>query len=230
MAEVNPRAFVFLVLILFWFTNSPEPPQSNPYTQLHNEEIIENERAALEVLNSTHHGDFDPSQSKWLNISGFRGDEGYSWEIYKDIRERAYAQATYALGDEVGAALGDELSWERRPAVYKNVTGIVYGDWKLSDIGRDIERKPINVSMNYPEGPYGSKGFDRNITTQAGSVHFELSELESGMAANNNSIRVIRAAVSVEDDAAFSSSWQMILHGVHFINSGHILLTTTSEK
>ncbi|KAF2759130.1 hypothetical protein EJ05DRAFT_475360 [Pseudovirgaria hyperparasitica] len=230
MADHNPRTLVLLILLIIYFTSTPETQHTTALFRLNSTEIVAKEYSELSVLNSTHHGDFDPVQEKWLGMPGLRKEDGFEWSLFRGVREKAYQQATYILGDRVRGALGNGLLAEQRPILYKNTTGSIYGDWKRSDIGKEIEHKPVNLSATAPDY-YWVNGYDRNMSSSyGGTIEIEFTELDTDRTARNGSVREISAQIEVEDVSGLNAQWTAILHGIHYVNSGHVLLTTTSEK
>jgi hypothetical protein len=47
---------------------------------------------------------------------------------------------------------------------------------------------------------------------------------------NERLMQTIRAELTISDDNSAGDGWEMILHGQHYVDEGHILLTTSSDK
>ncbi|GAB7345579.1 hypothetical protein MBLNU457_3883t1 [Dothideomycetes sp. NU457] len=239
----DPRAVVAIILILF-IIFSPDPQA--PVTQVEGsyfDEVLEREEHSLDVLNTTHYGDFSPSANLWLNVSGFQIDTLFSWSALGEVKERATKLSAHALGDDNGKRIEGE-NLDAPIPLYQNVTGVVHGNWIRSPLSSTIPIPQLNMTEYSPTGPFGVVpilSFDRNLTENdnGGSMKFRLRENDSqdevGKSADPQNgetprIRTISAGFEVAFDNAGLSAWEVRLHGVHFLDSGNILMTTTSEK
>jgi len=239
----DPRAVVALILILF-IIFSPDP--QGPVTQVgrsYFDEALEAEEHSLNVLNTSHYGDFSPSNNLWLNVSGFRNDTLFSWNALGDVKDRATKLSAHALGDDNAKRIEGEDLGTSIP-LYQNVTGVIHGNWIRSPLSLAIPVPQLNMTEYSPIGPFGVmplQWFDRNITEDEtrGSLRIRLGETDSRDTLGNrvdaegvetSTIRTISAGFEVQFENAGLSAWEARMHGVHFLDSGNIILTTTSEK
>ncbi|KAF2503048.1 hypothetical protein BU16DRAFT_499041 [Lophium mytilinum] len=230
MAQRDPRPLVLLIIFLL-ILNTPEPQQQGLPYQSRYEQVLTRERDGLHVLNTTRYDDFDSGSQHWLNLTGFREDDGLAWELLSPVKERARAQTTYLLGEEAEKVLDGSVEEDGYPAVYQNVTGYVQGEWVKSQVGRGVQAPRLNLSAIAPDQIFPLWDFDRNLTGNSGDVRFHFSEVDhSRDTAENNTISSIIARMVIGEDSSMGNWWEVKLHGVHFVESGGILLSTTSEK
>jgi mitofusin len=234
MAQRDPRPLVLLIIFLL-LINTPEPAQQGLPYQTRYEHVLSRERDGLDVLNRTRYGDFDVGKERWLNLTGLRQDDGYAWELLTGVKERARAQVGYELpGDGTGAERyldGDFGKEEEGLAVYTNVTGYVQGEWVKSGVGKGIQAPTLNLSIIAPEQPFPVWDLDRNLTRNSGDVRIHFNELDySRETAANQTVSSIIARMVIGEEGNMGNWWEMKLYGVHFVETGGILLSTTSEK
>lgn len=235
MSNADPRGFVFLVLI-FWLLWSGDVQQSAPATPYEDEVIeppINRTRHFLDFLNSTRFGDLDVGNDRWLNLSGLREENGYSWELLEIAKNHSIDQMQYALGGKADGVLSGSITNDFLPVVYQNVTGIVHGDWVRPDLGQEWtnhRRHTVNLSTLLPRGPFNFRDkFEHNITGRAGSVRIQLEESEHVQGVNA-STRAINALLTIREDDSIGTWWDLSLRGVHYVKAGMILLATSSHK
>lgn len=232
----DPRAVVVLVILLFIFF-SPSPGQE-PLVRVRSrlEHIVAAERHDLTILNQTRYGDFDPVQNRWLNFSGFREEQDFAWHALAAVKERARHQSAHALGPDNVARLDSEDAGQPPLPLYQNVTGTTYGEWVRSSIQTSIVPPKLNMSEYAPSGPFGPipiRSFSKNVTARAGSLEFWLEEADAQETllwhGDKKVARELKAQISVGDED-MGESWDSRLFGVHFLETGNILLATTTEK
>lgn len=219
-----------MLLILFYLLTSPEPPgPQSPNSISQYDKLLQRERAELDVLNRTRYGDFDPSQQKWLNISGLNEEDGLGWDRLGPVQQRATQQAKDVLGDVTGGLL-DGTAEEAAVPVYRNISGYVQGEWVRSSLARI--RHPSDVNTSRLDYPFPVAEYDRNLTGSSGPVRLHITELEGRMRTDQSkSVSEITARVVVgDDDSVGGNWWEFVLNGVHYPRIGGSILTTTSEK
>ncbi|EOD46775.1 putative ring finger ubiquitin ligase protein [Neofusicoccum parvum UCRNP2] len=220
----NPPPFLFLLVILLFLYLSPDPQA--PVASRRLERIVDHEAGALETLNNSTFGDLQVGgeDERWLNLTGLKKEHGFHWELLDSVRDRARDQARYVLGeDTVGLIDG---SSDRYPLLYHNLTGFVQGTWRQTG---SYHGPHVNLSAITPHGTYSSKEWSRNVSSIDGDIRIHFREKEHGEAWNT-SARRIAARVTLGEDTSYGNWWDMRLHGVHMVDTGTILLTTTSEK
>ncbi|KAJ4370151.1 hypothetical protein N0V86_008887 [Didymella sp. IMI 355093] len=233
----DPRSFLFFIILLL-LINSPEPQQQSFNTRTRYDELIQREYDQLDVLNRTNYGDFSTSRKKWLNVSGCRDEDGFAWDMLPSVQAKANMHGERALGDAWarvldGSTLDRDVDALRLP-VYRNLSGYVQGEW-VRDAGSRIRHPDDMGNTTHPaKDPFtnAAMDFDRNLTGNSGSFRVHITELEDKMRMDvNRTISEIGAKIVVGDDESFGGNWwEFYVHGVHFKDSGHAVLTTTSER
>jgi mitofusin len=230
----DPRSFLFFVILLL-LINSPEPQQPSFNTRTRYDEVVQREWDALDVLNRTNYGDFDVGRKRWLNVSGCRNEDKFAWDMLPGVKAQAERQGERALGDKWHSVLDGSLhESEGKLPVYRNLSGYVQGEWTRDPSSRVRHPSDMGNTTHIPKDPFTNSAmeFDRNLTGMAGPVRVHITELEDKMRIDKNkTISEISAKVVVGDDSSFGGNWwEFYVHGVHFKESGHAVLTTTSDR
>lgn len=233
----DPRSFLFF-LILLLLINSPEPQQQSFNTRTRYDELIQREWDQLDVLNRTNYGDFNAGKKKWLNVSGCRADDRFAWDMLPSVLAKANAHGERALGDKWRSVLDGTIQEHGLEGgqlpVYKNLSGYVQGEWVRDPTSRVRHPEDMGNSTHPAKDPFTNAAmeFDRNLTGTGGPIRVHITELEDKMRMDvNKTISEIGAKVVVGDDQSFGGNWwEFYVHGVHFKDSGHAVLTTTSER
>lgn len=222
MARTDPRAVTFALLLFYFILFNPQ--QQVAVGPLRDDDrILRRERAALDVLNSSNYGDFEPREGRWLNVSGLRSEDQLSWHLLKPAREKATQFATHTLGTFADDAYDGQERTEI--PVFRNLSGSLSGKWARMKVP---EYEHI-VQLNTSDGDVvASRTFDRNITGASGEVAFQF--LPTREDAWNSSVKAVKAVMTIEDTESFGTSWGVVLHGVQSSSTGAAVLTTTSEK
>ncbi|KAK7557558.1 putative RING finger ubiquitin ligase [Phyllosticta citricarpa] len=221
----NPPPFAILLVILLFLCLTPDPP--TPGESHRHQHAVAHERGALEALNNSTFGDLrlkKEEDAKPLNLTGFRPEHGFHWELLETTQGKARDQARYALGENADSLL--EEGSDQYPLLYHNVTGFLEGEWRRTGA---YDGPHVNLSAITPHGTYASEDWKRNVTATSGDVRIHFREKENGEAWNT-SVRRISARATISQETSFGTWWEMILHGIHFVDVGEIILTTTSEK
>jgi transmembrane E3 ubiquitin-protein ligase len=245
----SPRIVLLVFLLLFFFL-SPDSQQPSPSQRVELDSIIAEERHALEVLRSSRFGDLDVSQGKWLNITGFRDGDGLAWDALSAVKERAWEQLKYVLGEKGirnvngpdesaiaegigdGGSTGDRIQVnEIQIPLYRNVTGIVHGLWTRSRLSQGLHPPQINLTTLAPRAGFTTQDYDRNVTGSSGKLQLRLDEKTGEeLIFSDGLVREISGTMTLRDESSPGDGWEIGLHGVHFQSFGGIVLTTTSEK
>lgn len=228
--------FFFLLVFYFLLSSQSHPPLIDEDRRRQRE--LDRERHAIQLLNQSHYGDFNPTADHWLSIPGLRENDTYAWDLLPKAQSRVRDQLQSVLShfgsdplpglDDSNTSTPLNLTKLSLP-VYHNATGKLRGDWvRRSDVQRAI---PLNITAIAEEHEYFTHEFGSNITGNEGTLYFDLEEgpgqeirIGDGLA------REIRASLAVESDDFWGSTWYASLFGIHFPESGGIILSTSSEK
>lgn len=231
-------AFIFLIILQDLQNNDSS---NAPLIQ----KTPEEEKHAFTILNRSSYKDFDPKSSKWINITGLREDDKLSWYILPEVQEivKTQALAVLATGEiqtgsggthrlisgELGGKyesleLIDDLNSESTTIpFYQNITGLVRGDW----FRHILQHAPVpNIRSSKR---YSHDDFVRNITSSRGHLHLRLEEWPStSIKIKESMARDLKGTLMIEESSG--ESWDISMNGVHFLDSGSAILTTTSDR
>ncbi|KAK0638705.1 hypothetical protein B0T16DRAFT_421624 [Cercophora newfieldiana] len=238
---------LLIFILMFWIMATPDNGPVTFSGPSFATSRLQRQRQAHRVLNSTKWGDFAPrlvddgqgNSPRYLNLTGFREDDGYGWEDFGKFRDRCREWSSNAFSSRAG---GDD--WNRpgpSQLPWKNATGRVHGEWVRRPGTKLRQAAGYNLSAIAPEINWqGGSVWGRNVTGSYGKIQMELEEydgteevVEETESKDVRSAAVVRetsASVTVQDVANGAMSWSMRLHGVHWPRQGAILLSTTSEK
>ncbi|KAJ5578168.1 Zinc finger RING-type [Penicillium hispanicum] len=234
----NRGSFFFFLLIFYLLLSSQSrPPLIDEDRERQRE--LDRERQALRLLNESKYGDFDPPADQWLPFSGLRKNDSYAWDLFPNVRSRVRHQLQSVLstaGLEPPIGLDDPnqsspLNFTKLfLPVYRNATGKVRGDWVRRTEG--VQRHtPLNTTAIAQEHEYFTHDFSSNITGTGGAFYFDLEEgAGEELQVGEGLAREIRASLTVESEDFWGSTWYLSLFGVHFPETGGIILSTSSEK
>ncbi|KAI6085969.1 hypothetical protein F4821DRAFT_142253 [Hypoxylon rubiginosum] len=235
----NARA-IFLIILIFWLATSPDSGPGLIAGPALIKNRIARQREALGVLNSTQWGDFTPrladdppeTESKYLNLTGFREEDGYVWEDLKRFKDRCEEWSTNAVGIP-----------EAAEPVWQNATGVVHGSWQRVNTSVPRYHSSYNLSAISPGVSWAGSNSDwgRNVTGSEGKIMVRIEDNEDDETEPEKidklildkaeiKARQVTGTVNIDDIEGTGSGWEMRLHGVHWPRQGVMLLTTTSEK
>ena len=209
---------------------------------------------ALDVLNSSRWGDFDPTQPAgniqengteakgFIDLRGFRQHDGFAWEDLQLFRDKGLKLSRHA----VPAAEGKQ-GWDAGMGgpMWLNASGTVHGDWVRSAGSVFRGYDSYNLSQNTPDLDWigDQNEWARNVTGRTGRMMLmlngnksinsfeQLGEEQLGSwPRSGGMVRNVRATATVEDTTGSGLNWEMKLWGLHWPRQGVIMLTTTSEK
>ncbi|TID13036.1 hypothetical protein E6O75_ATG10175 [Venturia nashicola] len=226
----DPRAIIIVILVIFFLLIPESPPSSVLGGGDHRlEQAVAQERAALELLNRSQYGQFDPRNNRWLNTTGLQETDGFAWGALDAVKARAKEQADHVLGREEAekALLGDTSA---SLPIYHNISGHVRGTWVRSQIESKFKRPQLNLTALLPSDARVLRPFERNITGAGGDLRFEFEE--KGEERSYNGLRVLdmKATAVIADATSAGDGWSVVLYGHHFLDAGHVILTTSSAK
>jgi hypothetical protein len=207
--------------------------------------------SSLDVLNATRWGDFAPLEAnrkeedvhaslpKYVNLTGFREEDQFSWQDLGRFRERGLQLSHHAI-----SAVGGDQPWDvaEGEPVWANASGVLLGQWVRRQDLSPRTYDSYNLSQSVPSMRWiGDKTeWARNVTGTTGRIQVrlegnktvtgyeQLSKIDAPL--SGGLIRNVKAAVTVEDTEGSGLSWEMRLWGVHWPRQGVIMMTTTSEK
>lgn len=233
----NRGSFFFFLLVFYILLSSqPRPPLVDENQERQRE--LDREQDALRRLNESKYGDFDPPADRWLPFAGVRHNDSYAWDLFPDVQSRVRRQIQSVLtnaGLEPPIGLDDTntstpLDFTKLfLPVYRNTTGLLRGDWARRT---EVERRaPLNTTAIALEHEYFTSDFSSNITGNGGTFAFALEEGGGEEVRQDEGlVREIRASLTVESADFWGSTWYLSLLGVHFPETGQIILSTASEK
>ncbi|KAL7823375.1 trans-membrane golgi-localized RING-finger ubiquitin ligase [Trichoderma gracile] len=213
-------------------------------------------RACLDVLNTTRWGDFAPlgadgndsggtdngdhASPKYVNLTGFREEDKFSWQDLGRFRERGLRLSHHAMP----AVGGEEQLWDvgEGAPVWANASGVLLGQWVRRQESEPRTYDSYNLSQSVPSMHWiGDKTeWGRNVTGGTGRIQVRLTGNETVTAyeqlpktdapLSGGSIRNVKAVVTFDDTEGTGLSWEMVLFGAHWPRQGVVIMTTTSEK
>lgn len=256
MAIDVPR-IILLVFLLFFLFFSPDTRRPTPSQQFEFEHQIQGERHALHVLNTSSYSALDAANQRWLNLTGLRQDDNYAWDLLPKVQNRAREQLLTVLEastsvlrssnaseslnalsngqgsgqDLLQGVLSSMIPFKDPPPVYQNITGNVRGRWSRSKVEEGYSRRTLNLSALAPGYGYSSESFKRNITGWGGDLRFKFDEKSSKeLSTDSGLIREVKADITINDETSSGDGWDITLFGVHYLQQGGMVLSTTSEK
>lgn len=257
---------LLVILLVFWLATSSNDGQSGYFgAPFLTQERLVRQRHAFSILNSTAWGDFNPrlmtdplngtEGTRYLNLTGFRQADGFSWGDLARFRERCleWSRNTRPLlpaGGEGDGQHQTKSAWDIGlvGAVWQNATGIVKGPWVRRNasehrIWSDYNLTAITPSLAW-SGTHGE--WYRNVTGSEGKMQLRVEDKrrtveydDAGLVpdadrlSTGGFVREVAATLNLDDAVSpdgSGSNYEMRLHGVHWPRQGNMLLTTTSEK
>jgi hypothetical protein len=209
--------FMFLLFTMF----SPNPP--NPYRIIALETLAAREKHSLKVIqNATYTGPFEIPQS--LNLTGVCA--------YFDVAD---VEANFTVPEYVQQSvnsLSADLGAEE-VAYYSNVTGIVRGQWyrilepnpnpPLPPKTLDDDDLALSSSFLAP-AEQGNFTYREKIVGNSGKFSLDLRGLH-----RNSTIQFVEGVLYV-GKASGESMFETKLQGVHFPNTGEVVLVSITPR
>lgn len=227
----DPRQFLFFIILLL-LINSPEPQNPGFNTRSRYDEVIEREWEQLNILNTTKWGDFDAKEGKWLNITGLREQDAFTWDVLGGVKSRARERMRGVLGERTQGWLDGKHVDANKETVYRNISGFVQGEWVRSPLSRTRPALDLLNSTGHIHEFSQLGDFDRNLTGSHGMVRLHLTEVDGRQRTDENrTMSELKAKVVIGDAESWGDNWwEFNLNGVHYPEFGGAVLTTTSER
>ncbi|KAF4331895.1 TUL1 RING-domain protein [Fusarium beomiforme] len=244
----HPIATLIFIVFIVWlvFPDSDYSSQALTLSDLAGKRL-DHFQNALDVLNASRWGDFTPVSEKdskgkpsFLNLTGFRAEDGLSWGGLKRFRERSLSFSRHALSSAGRHSLWDTGHGE---PVWMNASGTVHGEWAKQKGPGLRGYDSYNLSRIAPEMDWigDNVPWARNITGRTGRMmlrlegnktinEYEQLPAQSNVPVSGGLIRSVKGITTVEDTHGSGHDWEMRLWGVHWPRQGVVLMTTTSEK
>lgn len=232
------RGILIPLIIVCWIVLAPNASRSpaTPYDGRHIEDAIADEKRSLAVVqNSTWVPDL-AERTEELNLTGLEQDRHYAWDAFARVQKRARQHLDYALGEWGSEALEDTANIPNPRPLYVNVSGHVQGIWHKSKLQAEISIPQLNFTEYIVPGPFGQSAtpnaFHRNITGETGEIELRLYEdhVAKALPAHGMHEGVTEMSVQMKITDSSYDEWEVKLHGVHFVDIGQAILTTTSDK
>ncbi|KAK9469009.1 hypothetical protein V1512DRAFT_258404 [Lipomyces arxii] len=114
---------------------------------------------------------------------------------------------------------------------YRNITGLMRGDWTKLDLGIGPQELPHtaeyttrNRNANITgQATWESSVDSRNVTDEEGIMSLDISETRKGP------VQMVEANLNIQSKLG-KNGHDIPLRGLHFADTGNIVLTTTSKK
>lgn len=248
MPQQNPEAWrpvFFILIVLFWILTTPENSDvfSDPDAHAARRE---RQNSAFSVLRSSAWGDFAPrldsvenaTALKYVNLTGFRQQDGFAWEKLNLIRHRCHELTNNAKIVREGQDLGLFLV----EPIWQNASGIARGPWvrsHLSTVKAPIDYNLTSIAPHF-DWILPQEQWLKNVTGSEGTVMLKIDDAgpldqieqlsSDGKALPGGKIRKARVMVSLEDTIGTGDTHDIIAHGVHWVHEGTMLFSTTSNK
>ncbi|GAM89045.1 hypothetical protein ANO11243_070790 [Dothideomycetidae sp. 11243] len=226
MSDSATIVVLFIVTLVLFFTD--DAPSQSLTHELKVGDVIAEEHAALRVLNSSHFLDFAPVQDKWLNLSGLTNVSEFGWSYLDEFRARSENLTEYALGDRFRSKIVGQPAGYPLP-LYSNTSGVLHGRWIRNEWPPALPVPALNLTLYAPEGTSSEaavSGFARNLTGTEG----KLRSRQTFDGQVNAVARFVTAQIEADTTDGRHGSWDVQAHGVHFLEAGQLVLSTTSKK
>jgi transmembrane E3 ubiquitin-protein ligase len=221
-------AILALAVFILYFFPEPTPGEAIPAPRVNH--VLQHGRQGFDILSKSSFGDFDPDANRWLNLTGFRANDGIAWSALKVAKELATEQLYVALGRRDGeSALQDVRRLDPLPEVFSNVTGYVRGPWTAFSSNDRMARQQASLNELSPQHSPSLRPFRGKVTGESGDLHISIVEKGQADFLEDVSVRGISAMLTLYQTSP-EQSWQISLYGLHILETGSIVLVTASEK
>lgn len=209
----GPRVVLLILLLLFIFLTPEQPARRR--LQGDNDRINQQHQIELDVLTNSSYGQLNPKSNSWLNLTGFREDDGYQWESLAVAQELSRKQLEN---------IWEGIEQNGDLPIYDKVTGEVRGEFFRHDVGN--LPPSINLTALDPRREYLSGVFERNITEAEGELSLSIHDTRDRA---NHEASAIKAELSIWTKSSPGNGWQAKVQGVH-LPSGQLIMSTTGTK
>lgn len=208
--------FVLIIIFLLFLSFGPDQQSFRRHSASDLEEIDRWSQRLLGVLRNSSYGDLSVENDRWLNLTGFRKNDDYQWNLLPGVQDLILKR----FGE---AAEGFD---QRNLPVYQNPTGEIHGPFRT--VLKGHRERFINLTSVVGNSEYLTNEYQRNITDSRGDITIDLVSRPPDK--EDELVREAKARLKIYSDSSPSNGWDGDLIGVHLVNSGHIVLTTISDK
>ena len=237
------RGVIVPLVILAFIFLSPDPARGPPRNHFDIirptiDDAIVKEQHSLEVLQNSTYSElrFQKTDDIGLNLTGLEPERAYSWAALPQVQGKAQRWLGYGGGGFGGEALELDTPEENLPPLYRNVTGVVHGEWVRSKLDESVPTPQLNMSQYAPLGPFGHlpiRNFRTNITGDGGDIKLRFYERERPLPEWLGDVPGNTTTIEVEmtmGDEGSLEEYELRLIGVYYPTVGQAMLTTTSDK
>lgn len=209
----GPRVVVLVVLLLFIFLTPDQPAQRRAFVDV---ETVQSKRETeLNVLTNGSYGQLNPLAGSWLNLTGFRKDDGYQWNTLAKVQQWSRNQFDTAWKG---------IDRNRGLPIYDQFSGEIRGDF--IQVQPPNPAPQLNLTVLDPKKEYMTELYERNVTEDKGELTLSLFDFHP-VASHETS--AIKGDLSMWTESAPGNGWQARLQGVH-LPSGQVIMSTTTSK
>jgi transmembrane E3 ubiquitin-protein ligase len=234
---MEPQRAVLLIFLILFFLFAPDTSQpSRSQRKDYNDRILRDHQA-LQVLRNLSYGHLPQEYHDENNTTGGGDRVGYDWGLLPEVQKRARAQYLKFFLDTdkvsrddfvAGSTEAYEAASETLLPFYQNVSGTIKGDFVRQSV-TERPYSPNDLTSTVPKYRSVIDEYWKNITEDEGSLTLRLFQEDKYRRADII-VREISANIAIQTDSSPGSGWEIKLFGVHNLNTGSILLTSTSEK
>jgi hypothetical protein len=167
------------------------------------------------------------------------------WTLHRRVKERGWEMAARAgmKSGGMGSAIAGQVALAKKE-VYADVSGHVQGAWSLVETQLLDSAKLANFGSGRPsdgsagkaiaekdnaddKASYSSGHWGRNMLAKDGTVKIKLDESSDVVSVRGLKLRDVTASLDVEGG---NEDWQIEVQGYHIVDTGNIVMASTSYK